>query len=50
MFQMRGVIPPMLTPFQENGEVDYEGIKTLVGFCVTEWTGFLSRVLTEEEP
>lgn len=32
MFQMRGVIPPMLTPFQENGEVDYEGIKTLVGF------------------
>ena len=32
MFQMRGVIPPMLTPFQENGEVDYEGIKALVGF------------------
>lgn len=32
MFQMRGVIPPMVTPFKENGEVDYEGIKTLVGF------------------
>lgn len=32
MFQMRGVIPPMVTPFHENGEVDYEGIKTLVAF------------------
>ena len=27
MFQMYGVVPPMLTPFQENGEVDYESLK-----------------------
>jgi dihydrodipicolinate synthase/N-acetylneuraminate lyase len=32
MFKMKGVNPPMLTPFQENGEVDYEGLKTLVLF------------------
>jgi len=32
MFKMKGVNPPMLTPFLENGEVDYEGLKTLVSF------------------
>lgn len=32
MFRMKGVIPPMITPFKENGEVDYEGLATLAGF------------------
>lgn len=29
MFKMKGVIPPVVTPFLENGEVDYEGVRTL---------------------
>ena len=32
MFRMKGVIPPMITPFLENGEVDYKGLITLVNF------------------
>lgn len=32
MFRMKGVIPPMITPFTENGDVDYEGLVTLVNF------------------
>ena len=32
MYRMRGVIPPMITPFKENGDVDYEGLKVLVRF------------------
>jgi dihydrodipicolinate synthase/N-acetylneuraminate lyase len=32
MFKMKGVNPPMLTPFTEDGEVDYEGLQTLVSF------------------
>lgn len=27
-----GVIPPMVTPFKENGDVDFEGLETLVHF------------------
>lgn len=29
MFKMKGVVPPMITPFKESGEVDYESLKTL---------------------
>ena len=32
MFRMKGVIPPVVTPFQKNGEVDYEGLAALVQF------------------
>lgn len=32
MFTMKGVVPPMLTPFLENGELDTAGLKTLVHF------------------
>ena len=32
MFRMKGVIPPMITPFKENGEVDYDGLVKLVNF------------------
>lgn len=31
-FKMKGVVPPMVTPFKENGEVDFDGLKTLVTF------------------
>lgn len=32
MFRMKGVIPPMITPFKKNGEVDYDALVTLVTF------------------
>jgi dihydrodipicolinate synthase/N-acetylneuraminate lyase len=32
MFKMKGVNPPMLTPFTEDGQVDYAGLQTLVTF------------------
>jgi len=32
MFKMKGVVPPMITPFLENGDVDYDGLVTLVNF------------------
>ena len=32
MFQMKGVIPPMITPFCENGEVDYVALEELSKF------------------
>ena len=31
-FRMRGVVPPMITPFKENEEVDYEVLEALVSF------------------
>jgi len=32
MFKMQGCIPPMITPFKENGDLDEEGLRTLVDF------------------
>lgn len=32
MFKMKGVVPPMITPFDEKGNVDYKGLETLVGY------------------
>jgi dihydrodipicolinate synthase/N-acetylneuraminate lyase len=32
MFKMKGVNPPMITPFTKDGQVDYEGLQTLVTF------------------
>lgn len=32
MFRMKGIVPPMITPFYENGEVDYESLKELTKF------------------
>ena len=56
MFQMYGVVPPMLTPFQENGEVDYDSLKTLVNFLSTHVNGLFINgsygggvLMTEEE-
>jgi dihydrodipicolinate synthase/N-acetylneuraminate lyase len=34
MFKMKGVVPPMLTPFTEDGSLDIEGLKTLTKFLV----------------
>lgn len=56
MFQMYGVVPPMITPFQENGEVDYAGLTTLVHFLRENVDGLFITgsygggvLMTEEE-
>ncbi|PKL21425.1 MAG: dihydrodipicolinate synthase family protein [Spirochaetae bacterium HGW-Spirochaetae-4] len=32
MYRMNGVVPPMITPFTQSGELDLEGLKTLVNY------------------
>lgn len=32
MFKMKGVVPPMITPFTQSGEVDYAALGTLVNY------------------
>ena len=32
MFRLKGVIPPMITPFKENGDLDREGLRDLVQY------------------
>ena len=32
MFKLKGVIPPMITPFKSDGQVDSDGIEILVRF------------------
>ena len=56
MKQMYGVVPPMITPFQENGEVDFEGLKKLVDFLSQNVNGLFINgsygggvLMTEEE-
>ena len=56
MFQMYGVVPPMVTPFCENGEVDYDGLKVLVEFLREHVNGLFITgsygagvLMTEEE-
>lgn len=56
MFQMYGVVPPMITPFQENGEVDFQGLRTLVKFLAENVDGLFINgsygggvLMTEEE-
>lgn len=39
MFKMRGVVPPMITPFKENGDLDTDGLKTIVSFLKNEVDG-----------
>ena len=39
MFKMKGVVPPMVTPFKENGDLDTEGLKTLVSYLTNEVDG-----------
>lgn len=56
MYQMYGVVPPMVTPFQENGEVDYDALRTLVTFLKEHVDGLFINgsygggvLMTEEE-
>lgn len=53
---MYGVVPPMITPFQKNGDVDYAGLKTLVEFLREAVDGLFINgsygagvLMTEEE-
>jgi dihydrodipicolinate synthase/N-acetylneuraminate lyase len=39
MFKMKGVVPPMITPFTKSGEVDYAGLRTLVTYLSNEVDG-----------
>lgn len=39
MFKMKGVVPPTITPFKKNGEVDYEGIKILTKYLADNVDG-----------
>ncbi len=39
MFKMKGVVPPMLTPFKENGDLDDGSLKTLVNYLSDEVDG-----------
>lgn len=32
MYRMNGVVPPMITPFAQSGELDLEALKTLVNY------------------
>ncbi len=56
MDQMYGVVPPMITPFQEDGAVDYDGLRTLVNFLSEQVDGLFINgsygggvLMTEEE-
>lgn len=56
MYQMYGVVPPMITPFKENGDVDYESLKALVNFLSENVNGLFINgsygggvLMTEEE-
>lgn len=39
MFRMKGVVPPMITPFKENGDLDEDSLKTLVRYLSHEVDG-----------
>jgi len=53
---MYGVVPPMITPFKENGELDTDGLATLVSFLKDNVEGLFITgsygagvLMTEEE-
>lgn len=39
MFKMKGVVPPMITPFDKDGNVDKESLKKLVNYLKNEVDG-----------
>ena len=56
MFQMYGVVPPMITPFRKDGAVDTDSLKTLVNFLSDNVNGLFINgsygggvLMTEEE-
>ena len=41
-FKIKGVIPPMITPFKDNDEVDYEGfVKNVEKWNEFDLAGYL---------
>lgn len=50
-FPIKGVLPPMITPFKENGDVDYEAFQfNLEKWNKTGLTGFLVAGSNSETP
>lgn len=56
MFRMKGVIPPMIVPFRENGEMDLDGLHVLTNFLKDRVHGLFitgsygsGALMTEEE-
>lgn len=56
MFRMKGVIPPMIVPFKESGEVDLDGLQVLTDFLKERVHGLFitgsygsGALMTEEE-
>ena len=48
-YQVKGFIPVMLTPFQENGEVDYDGLTQLTEFYLASGAaGLFANCLSSE--
>ena len=41
MFKMKGVVPPVITPFLENGELDHAGVKTIAGYLKNNVDGYV---------
>ena len=39
MFKLRGVVPPLITPFKENGDLDIESLKKLLDFLKDKTDG-----------
>jgi len=49
--QIKGVIPPMITPFKENGDVDYDGhIRNMESWNDAELAGYLVMGSNSETP
>ena len=44
--RLSGIIPPLLTPFKESGEVDFDRIPLLVEFMKPYVKGFLCAAHT----
>jgi dihydrodipicolinate synthase/N-acetylneuraminate lyase len=39
MFKLKGVVPPLITPFQENGDLDLESLEILLDFLKDKTNG-----------
>ena len=44
MFKMKGVVPPMITPFDEQGNVDYKSLNALVDYLKDNVDGIFITV------
>jgi dihydrodipicolinate synthase/N-acetylneuraminate lyase len=39
MFKLKGVVPPMITPFKKDGDIDYPGLERLVSYLCQQVHG-----------